>query len=169
MADGAPAPGPGGGFDVDKLKAQLGKSGMIIAGAGVAGLIACMLPWYSSSGSSAFTGTVSNSYNAFWDWRGEFAFFCEVAAAALGVLVILKMAGKNEKVFCQAAMGGAGLAALLTLWFILKWSGTGASVDEKFIKVSSGISIGPFINLAACAGIAFGGFLVTKEKGHLGK
>ncbi|MEK7867543.1 MAG: hypothetical protein AAB434_12760 [Planctomycetota bacterium] len=168
MADGAPAPGPAGGFDAEKLKGQLGTPGLIAVGSAAVGVVSCMLPWWSSSGATIFGGAVSTTTSGFAIWHGNMACLAAAAAAAGAIMIAMGKAGPNEKNFCFGVMGLGGLVAALALLFILTFSGQ--SVDlGKIGNVSSGKSIGVYLTVIAGGGIAYGGFLITRAKGHLGK
>lgn len=152
MADGAPAPGgPAGpgGFDVEKVKGQLGPNGIIVMAGAAAGVVACILPWFSAS----IAGVFSVSVNGFDFWQGWMSMLGEVGAGVLMFLIATGKAGANEKNYCLGVLGGGALGALLTLYVLVRSHG--------------GMSIGPFLSLGSAGAILYGGFLVAKAKGAL--
>ncbi|GEM_PF-4433416 len=163
MADGAPAPGPGGGFDPQKLKGQLGTPGLIAIGSAAGVLVSCVLPWWSITTTFGTSFGIGGSFNGFNIWHGNVSFLAAAAAAVAAILVAMGKAGPNEKNMCFGVMGAGAIVALVTLLFFFTVGGgsTGA--------VTAGKSIGCYLNFIAGGGLAYGGFLMTKAKGHLGK
>lgn len=157
MTDGAPAPGPGGGFDVNKVKGQLGTPGLIAVGSAAGVLVACLLPWWSVTTTFGFGG----SFNGFNVWHGNVSFLVAAAAAVAAVMVAMGKAGPNEKNLCFGIMGAGAVVVLVTLLFFFSAGGGASSA------ISAGKSIGCYLNFLAGAGLAFGGFSMAKTKGHL--
>ncbi len=161
MADDAPAPGPGGpaGFDPNKLKGQLGMPGLIAVGSAVGVLVSCLLPWWSMT----TTFGIGGSFNGFNVWHGNVSFLAAAGAAVAAVMIALGKAGPNEKNMCFGIMGAGAVVVAVTLLFFFATSG------GNFGAVNAGKSIGCYLNLLSGAGLAFGGFAMTKAKGHLPK
>ncbi|MBI5367286.1 MAG: hypothetical protein HZA54_09630 [Planctomycetes bacterium] len=158
MPDPEGAPASGGGFDPNQLKSQLGTPGLIAVGGAAAGVLACLLPWYSVT-----VLGVSSSVNGLRSWHGGLSLLIELSVAALAVRIAQGKAGTNEKNFCFGVLGGGGVVAALSLLFMLSAGGGSGSP-----LASAGLSLGVYLNLLAGAGMAYGGFLMSKAKGHLG-
>ena len=146
-------------MDTDQLKntaTNLSTGNKILAGAGVAALVAAFLPWYSIDGGFGVSVNFAGRQFTF-GWMGMVLL---VGAAALvlapkfGAKAVQTDTLRTE----QIALGAAGVGTLLWLIRLISIPGVNA-----FNVV--GRSFGLFVAIAAAAGVVFGIVTSMKEEG----
>lgn len=141
---------------MDKIN-ELSTGEKLIAGAGVALLIASFLPWYRVSVSFG-EFSASASANGWQDPGALFSILAVLIGVALAAAVLAPKFGNVQlpalgSITWPQAFFGGGVAALVL-------------VIIKFLNESSSVSYGFFIGFIAAVALAAGGYLLyTEEKG----
>ncbi|MCJ7672845.1 MAG: hypothetical protein MUP67_12500 [Acidimicrobiia bacterium] len=139
---------------------------MVISVSGIVLLIFSFFKWYGGGGGSVDVGggnSIDVGSFSFNGWQAPSAFL-SVVAILLGVVMAAhvitdKVAGvEMPERIGKVGWGVFYLAggSIAFLFVLIKWLGN-----------TSGTKIGIYVGLLSTAGLAAGGFLVAKERGHL--
>ncbi|MBI4879430.1 MAG: hypothetical protein HY812_07180 [Planctomycetes bacterium] len=138
--------------DMDKVKrevAALDTNAKILLIGSIVGIVGCLLEWYGTNIKSPFPTGV----DGLDVWQGKLALVGFLVAA--GTFAHEKWGKVDEAkrvLYPKVQLGGAGLAALLVLWFWLKFD------SHTMGEIRMGTSFGLWLTLIAALAAAFGAF-----------
>jgi hypothetical protein len=144
---GAQMSNPFAGLNADKIK-NAGLPIQLMLGGGIVFFIFGFFDWWSVS-----AGPFSTSGNAFDLWQGTISWILMIGVVVVALLMLAGGMEQFRQQLVYGAVGGSGLAVLLTLWF---WGRVPSSSDYHFTGVSVGASFGLYICLLAAIAATVG-------------
>ena len=164
---------------------RLGLSGKLLAAGGLVGVVAAFLPLASVSVEMGGPGG-ADSFNPFAmlagaqgtsvtgmsfqktvmvvdNWRGKLGLLAYLAALILAV-VLYPPNGLGRKTLAWAGAGAGLLAGVLAVWLLVLALDSGSADLMGMGRIKSTVGVGAFVNLAAGAAVAAGGFLKAREE-----
>ena len=147
-----------GGSSLDLKKLTLGE--MVIAISGIALLIFSFFKWYGVDFEVQGVDLGSFSRNG---WQAPSAFLSVVAILIGIVMAAYVISTKLAGMEVPERLGSVGWGVFLLAGGVIAF----VFVLIKWISNTDATKIGIYLGLLATAGLAVGGFLVAKERGHL--
>lgn len=141
--------------DLDKIKSDvsaLDTNGKLLLIGGAVGLIGCFLEWFGSNMELPIVGG-RMSFSGIDSWYGKLAFVGLLLACGTFIHQTWGSVDDAKRaLYPKLQLGGAGLAALMTVWF---WLGRNSGGPAGF---EFGPSFGLYLTLLASLAATWGAF-----------